>query len=190
MRTSGASRLESVCEWLLISRSSVLEVSSSVMPSKRRRRAAADPPKTTAAFEIPEEERFRIIEETGILDDPPAAGPSTEPLLSFSDDELVDKPGLDEEDAEVEEEDTLPVWVDSACDTFMFLIPFTSLFIVMSDPPACALTRDRMPSAGTFSYTSSTVRPSRLSSPLDVSSTSCPAWPSSSTTPCATLRTG
>lgn len=95
------------------------------------------------AFEISESERMRIIEQSGILSQIPLSKaspsdrrqhPSGAPLLSFVDDEMAEKPGLDEEDAAVAEEDTLPEWVDRACDTLLYLIPFTSLFITMCVP--------------------------------------------------------
>ncbi|KAG0147659.1 hypothetical protein CROQUDRAFT_61480 [Cronartium quercuum f. sp. fusiforme G11] len=67
------------------------------------------------------------------------------PLLEFTKDELLrlptvpvvddDKSGEEEETEEEEEEkletDTLPLWVDKSFDTFLWTVPFTTVFICL-----------------------------------------------------------
>lgn len=93
-------------------------------------------------LEVLPEDQLRIIEQSGILDRIPLQRasdhqvdrtlPNRKPLLEFSSHELdpLSQPSssLPPDD---DRQDTLPLWVDRAFDTFLWSIPFNTVFICL-----------------------------------------------------------
>ncbi|EGG04099.1 uncharacterized protein MELLADRAFT_108727 [Melampsora larici-populina 98AG31] len=95
---------------------------------------------SSGLFDISQADQMKLIEQTGILSRIPMSKPSQtkrdsqKPLLEFAKHEIPKlTPESDESSTEEEEEesDTLPLWVDRAFDTFLWTIPFCTIFICL-----------------------------------------------------------
>ncbi|KAH9816380.1 hypothetical protein DFH28DRAFT_965123 [Melampsora americana] len=95
---------------------------------------------SSGLFDISQSDQIKLIEQTGILSRIPMSKPtktkrdSQKPLLEFAKHELPKETTESDESSteqEEEEEDTLPLWVDRAFDTFLWTIPFCTVFICL-----------------------------------------------------------
>lgn len=96
-------------------------------------------------LKLSQADQIQLIQQTGILSRIPMSKPSQinrepppKPLLEFAQHEIrqdsttseIEEEGSTDED-ETKEPDTLPIWVDKAFDTFLWTVPFSTVFICL-----------------------------------------------------------